>query len=66
MSDREKSISLGTVIGLGFILLGILNFYGSMHYRKFSTSTHVRLPGILFIVVGITIIVIRSIKKLRE
>jgi len=65
MSNGENSISLGTVVGLGFILLGILNFYGSLH-GKISTGTHVRLPGILFITVGITIIVIRSIKKLRE
>jgi uncharacterized membrane protein HdeD (DUF308 family) len=66
MSRDERSISVGTVIGVGFIVLGILNLYASLNYHKTTINTPSRIPGILFIAVGITIIIIKTIKKTRE
>jgi uncharacterized membrane protein HdeD (DUF308 family) len=66
MNKGESSTSVGTVIGLGFIVLGILNLYASLHYHKTSLNTPSRIPGILFIAVGLTIVIIKMIKKTRE
>jgi hypothetical protein len=66
MSEGERSTSTGTVIGFGFILLGLLNIFASGMYQKTSFSSASKLPGLLFIVVGITMVVIKMIKKTRE
>ncbi len=34
MGDKERSVSLGTVVAFGFIILGILNLVGALHYKK--------------------------------
>jgi hypothetical protein len=66
MSEGERSTSTGTVIGFGFILLGLLNIFASGMYQKTSFSSASKLPGLLFIVVGVTMVVIKMIKKTRE
>jgi hypothetical protein len=63
MREKERSVSGGTVIGFGFIILGILNFIASQHYHKTSISSTSRLPGILFILIGLIIIILITIKK---
>jgi hypothetical protein len=66
MSKGERSTSIGTIIGLGFIVLGFLNLFATLKYHKTSLNTASRIPGMLFIAVGITIIIIKTIKKTRE
>ena len=66
MSDRERSVSLGTVIAFGFIILGILNLFGALHYKKASPISTTRTPAILFMVTGLIILVIKAVKKTRE
>jgi hypothetical protein len=66
MSNGERSTSAGTVIGFGFIILGILNLFASRLYHRTSISTTNRVPGFLFIAIGITILIIKAIKKTRE
>ncbi len=34
MNNKERPIGIGTVVALGFIVLGILNLYASRHYHK--------------------------------
>jgi hypothetical protein len=65
MSNGERSISVGTVIGLVFILLGILYLYNSLHHHKIAGS-YSRIPGILFMTVGLVILIIKAVKKNRE
>jgi lipopolysaccharide export LptBFGC system permease protein LptF len=66
MSDRQRSVSLGTVIAFGFIILGILNLFGALHYKKASPISTTRTPAILFMVTGLIILVVKAIKKTRE
>jgi hypothetical protein len=66
MSEGEKSTSTGTVIGFGFILLGVLNLFASGMYQKTSFSSASKLPGLLFIAIGVTMVIIKMIKKTRE
>ena len=66
MSNDERSTSTGTVIGFGFILLGVLNIFASGMYQKTSFSSASKLPGLLFIAVGVTIVIVKMIKKTRE
>jgi hypothetical protein len=66
MENGERSTSTGTVIGFGFILLGILNVFASGMYQKTSFSSASKLPGLLLIIVGVTMVIIKMIKKTRE
>jgi len=66
MSNDERSTSTGTVLGFAFIILGLLNLFASGMYHKTSFSTASKLPGALFIVIGISMIIINMIKKTRE
>jgi hypothetical protein len=66
MDNKERTTSMGTVIAVGFILLGILNLFASRHYRRTTFSAAGILPGILFISIGVTILIIRAIRKTRE
>ena len=66
MSEKERSVSLGTVIAFGFIILGILNLVGALHYKKPSPISSTRTPAILFLLTGLIILIIKAIKKTRE
>jgi hypothetical protein len=66
MNEKERSISLGTVVAFGFILLGILNLFGALNYKKTSPISTTRTPAILFIVTGLIILIIKAVKKTRE
>ena len=66
MSEKERSVSLGMVVAFGFILLGILNLAGALHYRKASPISTTRTPAILFIVTGLIILIIKAVRKSRE
>ena len=66
MGDKERSVSLGTVVAFGFIILGILNLVGALHYKKPSPISTTRTPAILFMVTGLIILIIKAIKKTRE
>ncbi len=66
MSNDEKSTSTGTVIGFGFIILGLLNLFATSFYQRTALSHTGKLPGILFITVGVAIFIIRAIKRTRE
>ena len=66
MSDKDRTVSLGTVIAFGFIILGILNLVGALHYKKPSPISTTRTPAILFMVTGLIILIIKAIKKTRE
>ena len=66
MNNRERTTSMGTVIALGFIVLGILNLIGFSHFGKTRISTVSRIPGILFILTGVTIIIIKMIRKSKN
>jgi hypothetical protein len=63
MNNKERPIGIGTVVALGFIVLGILNLFASHNYHRTSISTTSRLPGILFILVGVIILIIRTIRN---
>jgi protein-S-isoprenylcysteine O-methyltransferase Ste14 len=62
MNDN-KSISTGAVVALGFIVLGILNLFASLHYKKTSLNTTSRWPGIIFIATGIIILFVKMTRK---
>jgi multisubunit Na+/H+ antiporter MnhG subunit len=66
MNRNERSVSIGTVIGIGFIVLGFLNLFAFQNYKRTHIHVTSRIPGILFILTGITIIIIRTIRKNRE
>jgi quinol-cytochrome oxidoreductase complex cytochrome b subunit len=66
MSDKERSISLGTVVAFGFIILGILNLFGALHYKKSSTVSSTRTPAILFMVTGLIILIVKAIRNSKE
>ena len=66
MENKERTLSTGTVIGLVFIVLGILNLFAFRTYKKTSIETTSRLPGILLITIGVIIIIVRMIRKSGE
>ena len=66
MDEGERSTSTGTVIAFGFIILGFLNLFATGFYHRTALSHTGRLPGLLFIAVGITIFIVRAIKKQRN
>jgi hypothetical protein len=66
MSNKDRSVSIGFIIGVGFVVLGMLNLFATEYYRKTAISSTSRIPGILFILTGIIIIIIRTIKKPGE
>jgi lipopolysaccharide export LptBFGC system permease protein LptF len=63
LKDNDRGISLGMVLAFGFIMLGILSLFGGLHYRKASPISATRLPGLLFILTGVIILVVRAIRK---
>jgi hypothetical protein len=66
MNDRDRSVSLGSVLGFGFILLGIWNLFGIMNYKKPMPVSNSLIPAIMFIATGIIILVVRAIRKKRK
>lgn len=66
MNNRERTISTATVVALGFVVLGILNLISTSHYSRNFIKTTGRLPGILFILTGIVIFIIHTVRKKRE
>lgn len=66
MNDKERTISLGTVVGVGFMVLGILNLVGTFHYHRSAINSTSRIPGILFILTGVIVLVVRAVKKKKE
>ena len=66
MSDKERSVSLGTVVAFGFIILGILNLFGALHYKKSSPISTTRTPAILFMVTGLIILIVKAVRKSTE
>jgi hypothetical protein len=66
MNRNERPISLGTVTGLGFILLGILNLFAFMNYKRTSINVTSRIPAILLILTGIIILIVRAIRNNKE
>jgi hypothetical protein len=63
MNREGRSISMGMVIGLGFILLGILNLFAFLNYKRTSINVTSRIPAVLLILTGLTIIIVRAIRK---
>ena len=66
MNRDQRPISMGMVIGLGFILIGILNWFAFINYKKTSINVTSRIPAILLILTGLTIILIKAIRKKRD
>jgi hypothetical protein len=66
MSDKERSVSLGTVVAFAFIILGIFNLFGGLHYKKASPISSTRTPAILFVVTGLIILIVKAVKKSNE
>jgi hypothetical protein len=66
MSNGEKTTSTGFVVAIGFIILGLLNLFATGFYRRTALSNTGKLPGFLFISVGVVILIIRAIKRSRE
>jgi hypothetical protein len=54
------------VIGFAFILLGILNIFNSAFYHRTSINTPSKLPGILFILIGLTILIVRALRNMKD
>jgi|tagenome__1003787_1003787.scaffolds.fasta_scaffold19660747_2 lipopolysaccharide export LptBFGC system permease protein LptF len=63
MSDRERSTSLGTVIAFGFIILGILNLFALLNYKKAPPISSRWMPAALFIATGLIILAVKAMKK---
>ena len=59
-------LSIATVIGSGFIILGMLNLFATQFYRKSAISSTSKIPGIIFVLTGIIIIILKTLKKPRE
>jgi hypothetical protein len=66
MNNKEQSISLGTVVALGFMVLGILNLLATFHYHRSSINSKGSIPGILFILTGAVVLIVRAVKKKKE
>jgi hypothetical protein len=66
MENGERSTSTGTVIAIGFIVLGLLNLFATGFFKRTALSHTGKLPGLLFISIGVVILIIRAIKKNRE
>jgi hypothetical protein len=66
MNKDERSIGTATVIALGFIVLGILNLFAVLSYHRTSIKTNSRIPGILFITVGLVIIIVKMIRRAKK
>ena len=63
MNNKEGSLSMGTVIAIGFIVLGIINLFALRNYHRTTFTTTKILPGILFIAIGLTIFIIRAVRR---
>jgi len=66
MDNKQHSVSLGTVVGLGLVAIGVLNLFASLKYQETNLKTSGRLPGILLIVSGLVVLAVRAIRKIRE
>ncbi len=66
MNDEQGTISSGTVIAYVFIIIGILFLFAKQFYHRNGIHATSRLPGILFIVTGVVILVIRTLRKENE
>jgi hypothetical protein len=66
MSNKERSLSIATVLGSGFIILGMLNLLSGHIYLKTALNSTSKIPGIIFVLTGIVIIILKTIKKPRE
>jgi len=64
--DNKHSVSLGTVIGLALVAIGVFNLFASLRYNETNLRTSGRLPGILLITSGLVVLAVRAIKKIRE
>jgi hypothetical protein len=63
MDNKEWYRNTGTVVALGFILLGLLNLFSFTHFQKTHINARSSLPGIIFISIGIVLLVIRAVRK---
>jgi hypothetical protein len=66
MDNKEGSLSMGTVIAIGFIVLGIINLFALRNYHRTTFTTTKILPGLLFIAIGLTILIIRSVRRNKQ
>jgi|KBSSwiStaDraftv2_1062776.scaffolds.fasta_scaffold3068865_1 uncharacterized membrane protein HdeD (DUF308 family) len=66
MDNKQHSVSLGTVVGLGLVAIGVLNLFASLKYHETNLNTSGRLPGVLLIVSGLVVLAVRAIRKIRE
>jgi hypothetical protein len=66
MSKKDRSLSIAAVLGCGFIILGMLNLFSGQFYRKTAINSTSKLPGILFVLTGIIIIILKTVNKPRE
>jgi hypothetical protein len=66
MENGEKSTSTGFVIGIGFIILGLLNLFATGFFKRTALSHTGKLPGLLFITIGAVILIVRAIRRNRE
>lgn len=63
MENKEWYRNTGTVVALGFIVLGLLNLFSFQHFHKTHINARSSMPGILFISIGIVLLVIKAIRK---
>jgi hypothetical protein len=63
MDNKEWYHNTGTVVALGFIVLGLLNLFSFLHFNKTHINAKSALPGILFISIGIVVLIVRAIRK---
>jgi multisubunit Na+/H+ antiporter MnhG subunit len=61
-----SSLSIATVVGSGFIILGMLNLFATQFYHKTAISSTSKIPGIIFVLTGIVIIILKTVNKPRE
>ena len=66
MENGERSISTGTVVAVGFIVLGLLNLFATGFFKRTALSHTGKLPGLLFISIGAIILIVRVIRRNRE
>jgi hypothetical protein len=66
MDDEQGTTSNGTVIAYVFIILGILFLIARQFYHRNGIHSTTRLPGVLFMVTGVIILVVRILRKEKE
>jgi hypothetical protein len=63
MDNKEWYHNTGTVVALGFIVIGLLNLFSFLYFHKTHINAKSAMPGILFISIGIVLLVFRAIRK---